>query len=93
MRSLCLNGPYNIEISNDECVFLYYSLEVMKQAISSSIPYDTAPYKVGLEDAVKYINSVLGIRDKAMENAAGGDIEKARAFIDSLHKKIKCNSL
>jgi hypothetical protein len=28
-----------------------------------------------------------------MENAAGGDIEKARAFIDSLHKKIKCNSL
>jgi hypothetical protein len=81
------NGPYNIEISNDECVFLYYSLEVMKQAISSSIPYDTAPYKVGLEDAV------LGIRDKAMENAAGGDIEKARAFIDSLHKKIKCNSL
>ena len=63
------NGPYYIEISNDECVFLYYSLEVMKQAISSSIPYDTAPYKVGLEDAVKYINSVLGIRDKAMENA------------------------
>jgi hypothetical protein len=81
-------GPYNIEITNDECVFLYYSLEVMKQAISGSIPYDTAPYKVGLEDAVKYVNSVLRIRDKAMEDAAGGDIEKAQAFIDSLHKKI-----
>jgi hypothetical protein len=81
-------GPYNIEISNDERVFLYYSLEVMKQAISSSIPYDTVPYKVGLEDAVKYINSVLGIRDKAIQDAAGGDIEKARAFIESLHKKI-----
>ena len=81
-------GPYNIEISNDECVFLYYSLEVMKQAISSSIPYDAAPYKVGLEDAVKYINSVLRIRDKAMEDAARGDVEKARGFIDSLNKKI-----
>jgi hypothetical protein len=83
-----MKGPYNIEITNDECVFLYYSLEVMKQAISSSIPYNTALYKVGLEDAVKYINSVLRIRDKAMEDASGGDTEKAQAFLDSLHKKI-----
>ena len=85
---MVMKGPCNIEITNDECVFLYYSLEVMKQAISSSIPYNTAPYKVGLEDAVKYINSVLRIRDKAMEDAAGGDTKKAQAFLDSLHKKI-----
>lgn len=88
-----MKSHHNIEITNDECVFLHYTLELMTNAISSEIPYDTRSEcadinKIGLQDALDYLGLVVGTRDKAIEDAAGGDIEKVRVFIESLHKKI-----
>jgi hypothetical protein len=87
-------GPYNIEISNEERIFLHHALNLMDYAISS-IPYDsrfaTNVNKIGLSDAIDYIGYILGTRDKTLDDAAGGDMNRAQALLDSLHKKIGFN--
>jgi len=47
--------------------------------------------KIGLSDAIDYIGYILGTRDKTLDYAAGGDMNRAQALLDSLHKKIAFN--
>lgn len=82
-------GPYKIEISNEECIFLHYALNLMDNAINgipSDTRYDTDVNKIGLQEAIDYLGLIIGTRDKTLEDAAGSDNKKARGLLDSLHK-------
>lgn len=78
---------YTIEISNEECVFLHYALNLMDHAINS-IPSDVDSNKIGLKDASEALGLVLSVRDKTIEDAVGNDKNKALTLLNSLHKKV-----
>jgi hypothetical protein len=83
--------PYKIEISNEECRFLQYALNLMDNAINgipSDTRYDTDVNKIGLREAIDYLGLIIGTRDKTLEDAAGNDKQKALGLLNSLHEKL-----
>lgn len=85
-------GPYNIEITGEECVLLYYVLQLADNA-TGRLPYDSSTTmtdtgKIGLREAADYIDSIIGIADKMIEDAAGRDKNRFRELLESLSKKI-----
>ncbi len=84
-------GPYNIEITNEECIFLFYMAKLMLSGIkgiryerSTGIDLD----KISMRHGVDYLGQIIGVVNKTIEDAAGGDQENAKKLSDSITKKI-----
>jgi hypothetical protein len=84
-------GPYNIEITNEECVFLFYMAKLMLSGIkgiryerSTGIDLD----KISMRHGVDYLGQIIDVVNKTIEDAAGGDQENAKKLLDSITRKI-----
>jgi hypothetical protein len=84
-------GPYNIELSSDECVFLYYMANLMMSALKG-IKYDRSTGidldKISMRHGVDYLGQIIDVVNKTIEDGAGGDQEKAKKLLESITKKI-----
>jgi hypothetical protein len=84
-------GPYNIEVTNEECVFLFYMANLMLSAFSG-IRYDRSTGidldKISMRHGVDYLGQIIDVVNKTIEDASGGDQEKAKKLLDSITKKI-----
>lgn len=85
-------GPHNIEITNDECILLYYTLQLADTA-TRTLPYDSSTAmtdnnKFGMREATDYLDLVIGSVEKMIEDAGGSDKNRINKLIESLNKKI-----
>ena len=84
-------GPYNIEVTNEECVFLYYMTKLMLNGIKG-IRYERLTGidldKISMRHGVDYLGQIIDVVNKTIEDGAGGDQEKAKKLLDSITKKI-----
>ncbi|MDQ4014089.1 MAG: hypothetical protein M3146_10250 [Thermoproteota archaeon] len=84
-------GPYNIEVTNEECVFLYYMTKLMFSGIKG-IKYERLTGidldKISMRHGVDYLGQIIDVVNKTIEDAAGGDQEIAKKLLDSITKKI-----
>jgi hypothetical protein len=84
-------GPYNIEVTNEECVFLYYMTKLMLSGIKG-IRYERLTGidldKISMRHGVDYLGQIIDVVNKTIEDAAGGDQENAKKLLDSITKKI-----
>lgn len=85
-------GPHNIEITNDECILLYYTLQLADNA-TRTLPYDsrtamTDISKFGMREAADYLDLVISSADKMIEDAGGSDKNRINELLESLNKKI-----
>ena len=84
-------GPYNIEVTKEECVFLFYMASLMLSALSD-IRYDRSTGidldKISMRHGVDYLGQIIDVVNKTIEDGAGGDQEKAKKLLDSITKKI-----
>jgi tartrate dehydratase beta subunit/fumarate hydratase class I family protein len=44
--------------------------------------------KISVGDVMEYLGYIIHTRDKTLDDAAGGDIKRAKALLNSLHNKI-----
>jgi hypothetical protein len=84
-------GPYNFEVTNDECVFLFYMANLMLSAVKG-IKYERSTGidldKISMRHGVDYLGQIIDVVNKTIEDGAGGDQEKAKKLLDSITKKI-----
>jgi hypothetical protein len=84
-------GPYNIELSSDECLFLYYMTNLMMSAFKG-IQYDRSTGidldKISMRHGVDYLGQIIDVVNKTIEDAVGKDQEKAKKLLESITKKI-----
>lgn len=78
---------YRIEITNDESIFLYYTLNLTYNVINGT-PSEVHANITSPEDAKDTIRLILDGRDKLIQDAAGNDKSKANLLWVSLSKKI-----
>jgi hypothetical protein len=84
-------GPYNIEVTNQECVFLYYMVNLMMSALSG-IRYDRSTGidldKISMRHGVDYLGQIIDVVNKTIEDAAGRDKKLAEDLLDTISKKV-----
>jgi hypothetical protein len=85
-------GPHNIEITNDECILLFYTLQLAENA-TRTLPYDsstamTDTNKFGKSEATDYLDLVKRSAEKMIEDAGGRDKNRINELLESLYKKI-----